>query len=55
MKGHALIGDLDSMFDYYSRLAKGETGKSVAGWLQSKGLPSIESEFERVKQIFKDR
>ena len=54
MRRYAERNDLDSMFDYYTRLATGTTGKSVGEWLKRKGLPSIESEFEKVKQIYRD-
>ena len=52
MRYHAERNDLDAMFDYYRRLATGTAGKSVAKLLKSQNLPSIESEFEKVKQIY---
>jgi hypothetical protein len=52
MEQHARAGDLESMFRYYSNLARGSTGKGVSGWLTSNGLPSIESEFDKVRKIY---
>lgn len=54
MKQYAERNDVDSIYNYYERLATGTTGKPVGEWLKSKNLPSIESEFEKVKQIYKD-
>jgi len=54
MKKYAEINDLDSMFSYFTRLAKGKKGKSVAEWLRSKNLPTVESKYEEVEQICRE-
>ena len=51
MKKYAAYNDIDSMLEYCTSLAEGARGKGVAGWLQSKNLPSIESEYEKIKSI----
>jgi len=52
MKLYAESNDLDSMFKYCTRLAKGARGKGVARWLESRKLPTIESEYEKIKSIY---
>jgi len=52
MEQYARAGDLESMFRYYSNLARGSTGKGVGGWLATHGLPSIESELGKVRNIY---
>jgi hypothetical protein len=52
MKRCAESNDLDAMFEYCTRLAKGPRGKGIAGWLESKKLPTIESEYERIETIY---
>jgi len=54
MRQYTVSNDLESMFNYYRRLAEGGKGKSVGNWLKMKNRPSIESEFERVKKIYFD-
>jgi len=54
MKRYAEGNDLDSIFSYCTRLARGTKGKEIARWLQSKQLPSIESEYGKIKSIYQD-
>lgn len=54
MRQHAANNDLNSMFNYYRRLAEGGKGKSIGNWLKMKNHRSVESEFERVKKIYFD-
>jgi hypothetical protein len=51
MNLHAGNNDLDSMLNYYNKLADGGAGKSVGKWLQDQNLPSIESQAEKVRRI----
>jgi len=55
MRRFAGRNDLDSMFKYYSNVAAGRAGKGVGDWLRSQGLPSVESQMEKVKRIYEDR
>ena len=55
MRRFAGKNDLDSMFRYYSNLAAGRVGKGVGDWLSERGLPSVESEMEKVRRIYEDR
>jgi len=47
-------GDLEGIFRYCCNLKRGRIGKSIKNWLEKKGLPSIESEFEKIKKIYHD-
>jgi hypothetical protein len=55
MKKYAANNDIDAMFEYCTRLAKGGKGKGIAKWLQNRGMPSIESEYEKIKSIYQNR
>jgi len=53
MNLHAKNNDLDSMLNYYNALADGTAGRDVGEWLQNQNLPSIESQAEKVRRIFR--
>ena len=54
MRDHARQEDLKSMVEYCSRLADGRAGKDVGEWLRNRGLPSVESEIDKIKRICED-
>jgi len=54
MKKYEEKGDLERIFRYCCNLKRGRSGKSIKNWLEKRGLPRIESEFEKIKKIYHD-
>lgn len=54
MKKYEERGDLEGIFRYCCNLKRGRIGKSIKNWLEKRGLPSIESEFEKIRKIYHD-